>query len=281
LDAVQRKILVFNLKGEHLYDLKMPGDFRMFVKFSNDSYACFADNQPMEDGTLHNFFYVKKGRIVNSYMEIPPWLLGQSVSGYPFSFQPAADGSRLFHTWFNDTLYSFNANPFNLKPAFILDFGKHGVDEDYIRRYSTAGSTFEKLMLLNTGGKIFNLRAVGYCNNKLLIRFVNKADRMRSYFAFYNPANKNTSLYVSEIGDFVINDFDLGLFNPQLLWLTKTEMVYTLLPHLLKTHLENLKSNFPPTINDEQKARFNSLLKMADTIEDEDNYVLVFARLKK
>lgn len=310
LDLVQQKVVEYRLDGHFVRYFYTPAPCSQFVMVSQNGEKgwFYFDNRPMitsceeglfmakdvscikKEGTeylynedqLYNVRYVD---LVTCEMyggaPIRPSLLFRRL-GYPFFSNYTKRSQYFYHNWFCDTIYSFAANdPRSFRPFVSFDFGRHSFTKSDEARFVSIENEGEKLNFLNKVAydKVRYFRHLGNAGGRLWVRFGCK----RTPYLISLPLNDlrgEPILYRNE-PHFSPNNWDLMSLPPMESAYTEDYFVFKIPAYMVKDLvLESGKSARNLPSEDKRRIRFERVKKILNSVDRDDNPVLVFAHLK-
>jgi hypothetical protein len=267
-----KKILVFTFEGEFVNSINLKGrDESLGMEWSRDSVFVFFNPQQMGNekfaflektlqgdtiqGILHSSFWESKNAFPrsNSY-----W--GRNTF-YRFNKQLH------FKEWYNDTIYSYNAQN-KIKPIFFIDLKHHKLPDD-CRIEVDASRGFSETCYWTGVRETTRFIFIQYGTYSL-----------RNYDGGYLYYDKNTRLGYSvnnekeRLG--FVNDFDGGPdFIPE--YTNDSLAFYFISAVNFKSHMSSDYFKIQSAKNPELKERLRIL---SEGINENDNHILMIAKLR-
>lgn len=270
-DMAKLSIIRYGLDLSYIDEIAIDYLYKEFVKFEDKKYAFYTGNK---DEELKNLIYVENGNEIEKRLPFP--IMGFSVEGPHFSDE-YVDDQFLIHDSFNDTIYTFNADPGHFRPRFILNFGKDFVDEKWISDFGNA-EMMKRMNMMNKSGKIYSFKYLSFIDNILLTAFYNFTEG-KFYLHFYNDSLKSNNTFYIKRMDGIPNNFDLGPIPRFLAFREKNKLIFYIDAEDITDHMKTINnsdlSQYPDTVVN----RYNKLHHQLSKIQQNDNPVLMTVTL--
>lgn len=271
------KIIYINSGNNLIKVYSQNGDFLRDI--SVNQYPGYIDCLDILDSKLYAFYFLQFGDSKFNWIILdsaghPSEMKKRSIPIF-WSDWGAKSGTYTFANklsyWnpYNDTVYTFSKSA-SYTPAFLISPGEHRIprsriDTDNLSKYLFINYVFETSKYL----------VIKYGYKKNIIALIDKKTR-KSYI---NPLESDKNLTMESGG--ITNNLDGGLmFQPDSYFAGNGNeyMAGIIQPHELKLHIagEEFKNSVPEY--PEKKA---ALQKLADTLNEMDNPVLMVVKLKK
>jgi 6-bladed beta-propeller len=266
VSAWQKKFNVYSENGEFLRTFKMPLYAHIDFRFIDGNILCYCENH--------------MGNIENSYtlLDTNGQVLKSFPNRYPFKNHDAFGftqenlfyrfNNRLFKKEvYSDTIYVYENNDF--KPHLVIEVGKKLITPD-------ARSEFDGMYIAKNYIGPLNLFEFGdYVYYEFIYRFVIPDDVL--IYSFIG-SKKNNFRAIINTGQGIINDLDGG---PNILPKTIKDdntIIAWVDALKLKTHItsEAFKNSIP-----KYPEKKEELEKLANSLKETDNPVLILVRLKE
>jgi hypothetical protein len=264
-DGWLQKFLVFNKNGKVIRTFKCPISAAMNFKFTDDGILCYYLNHM---GNIENSYMLidTTGKIIKNFPNKYPWKRTVPNVAYP--------GENIFYRnnitlnkkeIYSDTVYSYKNKSF--EPHLIIDVGK-------LQLTPAKREELDAKYLMNNFLSPVNLFEFGNC---IYYEFIIPYNGKSEGLSYIGSKNGNLKLLFDPEKD-LINDLDGGLS----IWPKTIKDNNTIIAWVdalkLKTYVasETFKS-FNPKYPEKKK----DLEKLANSLKETDNPVLVLVKLKK
>jgi hypothetical protein len=277
LDQTQGKIITYNLNGVYVESHSLPSPFQEFVKLSEQEYVLYSGNSIVENNKNNIHYFSFDSGIKKSWMPIPRFLEMANSERFSFSFNHS-DNTYLFTTAFNNTIYTFGPEKESFHPTYTVDFGTSWISQDQLNTYKKLVGTWEGVKLLNQSQKVYDFRMLANFKYDIFFSFFLN---QKHYYALYDKSTRETKVSYAKYGDPTPNDYDLGQNLFYLCSVYQDYLIFFLHPYELKNHLKNLSPSLFENLPIETQKNFDRLKQLNDRLKEEDNPILVFAKLKE
>jgi len=278
LDYVNRKILIFNLNGTLINEYEFRFYSNRYEKWNNDTLIFYTDNTISElnnEVINHNlvFLTIPGQRIISKFIPIKDNFT--HIRTFSVNNFTKHNNSILFFQPFNDTVYQIY-NPHNVKPRYLIDFGKHKVPQALLeKKYNNVK---DLVLTIYKSDYVFDLGNFREFEKVIFFSFIHKGKRFNAY---YSKVSKEVRLAHKFINDLDNSDMVITLpLQRQPIGKFDKNLIYALEPYEFISRLKEIKES--KSSNDwlKFKDENSQLIKLYELIKPMDNPILVFYEIK-
>ena len=152
LNYHMRRLDRFDFAGRKLHSMSIDGEYLRFVKFSNEEYVFYAENNTFVSNDHNNFYYYDDAlHLIKACMPINPLIANCSSIKNETYFNSYKEDNYLYRDLHSDTI--FNLDPLGLSPVYKVDWHEGGPDEiprDVLDRAAESPENYLQLIMNNT-----------------------------------------------------------------------------------------------------------------------------------
>jgi len=264
----QQKFLVYNSQGRFIRTFKSPLPGRMNFRFNQDGILCFYIN---DMGDVKNSYILidTTGRVIKTYPNKYPWRKKAPGVFYNSENIFYRSKNQLFKKEiFCDTVFKFKNKVF--EPYMVINVGKQRLTPEIRTKVKTRSDASDILNQYVNPWNLFEAGDIIYYEMGVTINGVN------DLFSFIGSKKDNfRAMIVSNVG--LINDLDGG---PNI-WpkTVKNDSIIVTWVDALKFR-EYIASEIFKYSDPKYPEKKKGLKKLADSVKENDNPILVFIRLQ-
>lgn len=264
----QQKFLVYDKKGGFIRTFKSPLAGRMNFKFNKDGILCFYIND-MGDITKNYFLIDTTGKVIKEYPNKYPWK--RMAAGVFYN------GENIFYRFkdqllkkeiFCDTIFAYRNKVF--EPYMVIDVGNQRLTPEIRSKIKTRSDAHDILNQYVNPWNLFEVGDIIYYEMGVTINGTN------DLFAFIGSKKSDFRAMVVPYKG-LINDLDGG---PDI-WLKTVKDDSTIASWIEAVKFreyvasDEFKNSDPRYLDKKEE-----LDKLADSIQENDNPILIYIRLK-
>lgn len=280
IDGGNRSFLRFDLNGNFIEKKRMNDiNIKSISRYKGDTVIGYINNQPIfYDGNEIKsnliFFSLKQQKLFAEALPIPDCKLGHNHFGTDCLIK--IENVRYFFEPSIDTIYQIGDN-FNVKPRFVLDFGKYGVTPE--KRPKSFKNFKEIAYKIVFPGLVYYIHGLTGSQNTLFFGFARAIKkRPHIYYEYYCLNTKTSKCVTKLIDDMSFSGIKMKFTAENPLTSVKGEQIWMMEPSGFIEEFDKLKKKYGIDYLKEQNSQLTDISK---NISDTDNPILVFLKFKE